>query len=354
MKTGRYEKSGPDVLQLFENGKIADIIFAYQTGKDAELINDFHRLISQYKNDVHFTGGWNAEYLLKKKVGVESTFKFLCDFNSDGKVDGGKEAKDVGAVMGIQLYENLLDAGTVKYDEDKKEYILVDGEETSNMIEHILLSVASSTTINDKLKTAIDFFLSSKKKELTYTVKDETGEKPKTRKEKMEINTGRDASGNISIENFLSFMKGEFVYKENVNEDEQKAIDEKLKTTAGYDIKEYLRVNGDKLNAKRDMAEIFLDPEEIANRTREASRDFYEATENIKDSYRRVIANEQIEKSNVDRGRMKNGLEKFADSDIAAAKNSIVDKMAIVAMTITDHIFFNLGDNTEAWINMFG
>jgi hypothetical protein len=67
-----------------------------------------------------------------------------------------------------------------------------------------------------------------------------------------------------------------------------------------------------------------------------------------------VIAGEQIEKSHVDRSAMKTGLEKFTDSEIAAAKNSIIDKMAIVAMTITDHIFFNLGDNTEAWINMFG
>jgi hypothetical protein len=263
IRTGKYEKSGMNMLQRSENGKIADIVFAYQKGDpSSELAQDLKRLISAEELDVHYTGEWNAEYLLKKKVNVDNTFKFLCDFNSDGKVDGGKEAKDVGAVMGLQLYENLLDAGAKEYDESKKEYRLIDGKDTSKLIEHILLSVSSREKIDSTLRTAIEYFIAVTSKELSYNVKDENDPK-KTVNKKISINTGRDANGNITIENFLNFMKGGFVFNETVPDADQKVIDNKLKTTAGFDVKEYLRMHGDKLNAKRDVAELFLDPEEI-------------------------------------------------------------------------------------------
>lgn len=353
IKNDKYEKSGIDFLQRSESGKIADIVLAYQKGDaDPELVQDMNRLIAGEELDIHYTWQRNAEYLLKHKVNNDNVFKFLCDFNSDGNVDSTTEWGDFWAVMGLQLYENLLHAGTTsEYDAGKKEYILIPGPETSWLIESILSSVSSRSAMDPKLKSSITYFTSTEKKKLSYTFKDSDG---KTKTDEVLLNTWRDEEGNISIENFLKFMKWEFVFSDLDDKDAQKAIQEKLKTTAGYDIKEYLRKHGDVLNAELDLAAIFLKKTEIAERTLQASRDFYSSTENIKSSSRVEAARVQVNKSNVDRGKMREGLEKFADQDIAQAKDGIIDKMAIVAMTLTDHIFFNLGDNTEAWTNMFG
>ncbi|MBU0626878.1 hypothetical protein KKG31_08425 [Patescibacteria group bacterium] len=41
-------------------------------------------------------------------------------------------------------------------------------------------------------------------------------------------------------------------------------------------------------------------------------------------------------------------------SQVAEVKKDLSDKILTTVFAITDYIFFNLGEDNEAWANMFG
>jgi len=102
------------------------------------LVDEFQRLISASSQQVDYMDQSNAETMLKY-VGPATIFEFLCDFNSDGKVDGNQDGKgDRGSMTGFQLHETLLQFSNVEDDGNGYNRIK-DGPKTSKLIESILV-----------------------------------------------------------------------------------------------------------------------------------------------------------------------------------------------------------------------
>ncbi|MBU0626879.1 hypothetical protein KKG31_08430 [Patescibacteria group bacterium] len=188
-------------------------------------------------------------------VDYENTFNFLCDFNSDGKIDGGRDGGDRGSIMGLQLYENFITFADTERDENNMQKI-IDGPKTSALIFSILNSTKERTE-NKDLQKSITYFLEGG--DLTYTDNND-------KKQTVTLESGKE-NGNYTIENFFAFIKGEFNFGRQNSE-----VLKQLHTPETYDIKEFLINQGNQINEQRNVAEIFMDKDKIGKKTLEAVR----------------------------------------------------------------------------------
>lgn len=146
-------------------------------------------------------------------------------------------------------------------------------------------------------------------------------------------------------------MKGKFEYGTT-----DKQARKEIQTPATQDIKEFLINQGNQLNTQRNLAELFMDKEKIQGKTLEAVHNMPHI-DRIRSQYRKIdysIESSLDGKLSNDDGRRKLSAKLENQSQAVEIKRDLQDKILMTVFSITDYIFFNLGEDTEAWANMFG
>lgn len=235
-----------------DTDKIADLIVTAIEGKnDPEFWDALERLadVGDAAKNMDYTSAYNDDVMLKNlkledEKGNDASYRvfmFLCDFDSDGIVNStditgrdqqNKKRRDTGSVMGGQLYTNFLQYATTErrnIDGDaKEEKVIIDGQETSDLIKNILTACSTSTE-NANLQQAIETF-----------IKKQT-----------------DNSGQITMAEFMEFMKNTTYVRAGTNTE--------TSLSSAADIKEYLKTLGEQLNEGKDLSRLFIDKKKVQN-----------------------------------------------------------------------------------------